>query len=137
MRTRYSSTATALNQVVTEGPATLNFDDNGDLTSDGTNLYGWDAEKRLTNASTAGEITLTYDPLGRLYQTPSPVFGSMQIVYGGAHSAVDYVGSMGWVRHRCVYGRGPDKPILHDEARAFTAPYLPSDYQRAAADNDK
>ncbi len=48
--------------------ATLTFDANGNMTSDGTNSYSWDAENRLlqiTYPGTGNDSRFTYDPLGR------------------------------------------------------------------------
>ena len=48
--------------------ATLTFDANGNMTSDGTNSFSWDAENRLlqiTYPGTDNFTDLVYDPLGR------------------------------------------------------------------------
>ena len=49
------------------GGATLTWDKNGNMTSDGTNTYAWDAENRLLTItySTGATTLFTYDPLGR------------------------------------------------------------------------
>ena len=58
-----------LNQYTTVGAASPTYDANGNLISDGTNTYVYDAENRLVSATTAGvTATLTYDPMGRLWQ---------------------------------------------------------------------
>jgi RHS repeat-associated protein len=108
-------TVNALNQYLTAGSATFAYDANGNLTSDGTNTYGYDAENRMTSASTSGGTTLTYDPLGRLYQTSSPTFGGTQFAYDGSHVEVEYNGSTGAIRRRFFWGPGADEPILQDE----------------------
>ena len=59
-------------QVTGDSPATLNWDANGNLTSDGVTTFYYDTENRLTSAGGAKYATLTYDPLGRLYQVASP-----------------------------------------------------------------
>ena len=48
--------------------ATLTYDANGNLTSDGATRYAYDVENRLISTSGARAATLTYDPLGRLFQ---------------------------------------------------------------------
>ncbi len=108
-------TANALNQYLTAGSATFAYDGNGNLTSDGTNTYGYDAENRMISASTSGGATLTYDPLGRLYQTSSATFGGTQFAYDGAHVVAEYNGSTGAIRRRFFWGPGADEPILQDE----------------------
>ncbi|MEO8812069.1 MAG: hypothetical protein ABI376_04040, partial [Caulobacteraceae bacterium] len=85
-----------------------------------TNTYGYDAENRLTSASTAGGTTLTYDPLGRLYQTSSPVFGKSQFLYDGPHVAAEYNGAGGAITRRFFWGPGADEPILQDEGGAMS-----------------
>ena len=45
--------------------ATLSYDANGNLTSDGTNNYTWDARNHLTAISGAVAASFTYDALGR------------------------------------------------------------------------
>jgi RHS repeat-associated protein len=43
----------------------LTYDANGNLTSDGTNTYTWDARNRLTAVSGGVSASFTYDALGR------------------------------------------------------------------------
>ena len=43
----------------------LTYDNNGNLTSDGTNTYVWDARNRLVGISGGTAATFAYDPLGR------------------------------------------------------------------------
>ena len=59
-------------QVTGDSPATLSWDANGNLTSDGATTFYYDTENRLTSAGGAKYASLTYDPLGRLYQVASP-----------------------------------------------------------------
>ena len=60
-----SATYNAANHQLTWGGQSQTYDFNGNLTSDGTLTYTWDARNRL--ASLAGGITASfqYDPLGR------------------------------------------------------------------------
>jgi RHS repeat-associated protein len=51
--------------------SSLTYDSNGNMTSDGTNSYAWDAENRLikiTYPGTNNYSTITYDPFGRCVQ---------------------------------------------------------------------
>ncbi|HYJ28879.1 MAG TPA: hypothetical protein VEW25_00885 [Allosphingosinicella sp.] len=75
-----------LNQYITAGPATFAHDANGNLTSDGTTNFVYDAENRLVSASGARTATLVYDPLGRLFQTSG---GSAGVAPEGACGACD------------------------------------------------
>jgi RHS repeat-associated protein len=57
-----SATYNAANQLTNWAGTTLIYDDNGNLTDDGTNTYTWDARNRLASMTGA---SFTYDPLGR------------------------------------------------------------------------
>jgi YD repeat-containing protein len=59
-----------LNQYTAAGGASFTYDANGNLTSDGTNSYVYDAENRLVSRS--GGVSLSYDPAGRLWQVAAP-----------------------------------------------------------------
>jgi RHS repeat-associated protein len=64
-----NNTITQTAQVSTKGPssATLTYDSNGNMTSDGTNTYAWDAENRLiqiTYPGSGNNSQFTYDGLG-------------------------------------------------------------------------
>jgi RHS repeat-associated protein len=67
---------TATNQFTLSG-VTVTYDSDGDLTYDGINHYSWDADG---HAHTLGNVTLTYDALGRMVEQQN---GSSytQIVY--------------------------------------------------------
>ena len=111
--------ADALDRYTSAGPATFGYDGRGNLVSDGTNSYGYDLHDRMTSASTSGGTTLSYDPLGRLWQVSSPAYGTTQFVYDGDHVAVEYDGDSGAVRRRLFWGPGADEPILEDTGGAL------------------
>jgi hypothetical protein len=56
-------TANGRNQYSAVAGASLAYDDNGNLTSDGTRSFVYDVENRLVGAT--GGAVLVYDPLGR------------------------------------------------------------------------
>lgn len=61
-----SATYNAANQMITFGSRSLSYDANGNLTSDGTTTYTWDARNRLGSLSATGMIAnFQYDSLGR------------------------------------------------------------------------
>jgi RHS repeat-associated protein len=61
-----SATYDAANRQLTFGSRTLSYDPNGNLTSDGTTAYTWDARNRLIALTGAGvTASFSYDPLGR------------------------------------------------------------------------
>ncbi|MFN8654757.1 MAG: RHS repeat-associated core domain-containing protein [Candidatus Obscuribacterales bacterium] len=60
--------------------ATLTFDANGNMTSDGTNSYSWDAENRLVQITYSGSgnnSQFAYDPLGRNVKIEERTAGSV------------------------------------------------------------
>ena len=61
------STATynAANQLTKWGSATLSYDANGHLLSDGSNTHGWNARNQLASLSGAAVAGFQYDALGR------------------------------------------------------------------------
>jgi RHS repeat-associated protein len=131
--------ANGLNQYATVAGAGYGYDANGNLTSDGSNTYTYDAENRLVSSSLSGGTSITYDPLGRLWQTSSPSHGTTQFLYDGDKLAVEY-DAAGAVRRRYAWGPGVDEPILQDEGGALNCSgsrFLHADHQGsiiAAAD---
>jgi RHS repeat-associated protein len=105
-----------LNQYTSAGPASFAYDLNGNLTSDGTNNYGYDAENRLTSMTKPGGavVNLAYDPLGRLWQVSSSS-GTTQFLYDGDHEALEYDGN-GAILWRYFFGPGADEPIIADQS---------------------
>ncbi len=55
----------ANNQLTTWGTANLFYDLNGNMTSDGTHSYTWDARNRLTQIDSGNTASFSYDPFGR------------------------------------------------------------------------
>jgi len=71
--------------------ATLNYDDNGNLTSDGTNAYTWDARNHLTAISGGSTASFVYDAFGRRAQ--KTINGtSTQFLYDGSNSVQEIQG---------------------------------------------
>lgn len=90
------NTFNADNGMTAFGGASLSYDANGNLTSDGTNTYTWDARNHLTAIGGAATASFTYDAFGRrasksiagtttqfLYDGSNP----MQELQGGAPTA--------------------------------------------------
>jgi RHS repeat-associated protein len=97
-------------QISGDGAATLSHDANGNLTSDGSTAFVYDAENRLVRASGATSATLAYDPLGRLWQV-SGGSGTTRFVYDGDRLVAEY-NSSGAILHRYVHGPGVDEPVV-------------------------
>ncbi len=99
-----------LNQYTSISGGAHSYDLNGNLTSDGATSFVYDAENRLVSASGAKTATLSYDPLGRLFQISSGS-NTTQFVYDGDSLVAEYNGS-GTLQRRYVHGPGADEPLL-------------------------
>jgi YD repeat-containing protein len=60
-----SASYDAANEQVAFGPQNLTYDLNGNLTSDGTNTFVWDARSRLIGITGPAPASFVYDSLGR------------------------------------------------------------------------
>jgi YD repeat-containing protein len=107
-----------LNQYTSVAGTTHSYDLNGNLTSDGTTSFVYDAENRLVSAN-GGTKTLTYDPMGRLFEISS---GSLktQFLYDGDRLVAEYDGISGALLRRYVHGPGADEPLLWYEGSGLT-----------------
>jgi RHS repeat-associated protein len=128
--------ANGLNQytgTVSDGAtsATFSYDPNGNLTSDGTTNFVYDAENRLLSASGAKNATLVYDPLGRLFQVSSPATGVTQFLYDGDELVAEYDGSGGMLR-RYLHGDSDDDPLMWYEGPIFDTPRFPHSDRRGS-----
>lgn len=99
-----------LNQYTQGGPAAFTYDANGNLTSDGAVNFTYDVENRLISASGAKTATLSYDPLGRLYEVSAPS-GTTRFLYDGDALVAEY-NTSGTVTARYVHGNGVDQPLV-------------------------
>ncbi|MEA3038616.1 MAG: hypothetical protein QOE79_1129 [Sphingomonadales bacterium] len=106
-----SYTSNGLNQYTASGSATLSYDANGNLSSDGSTSYVYDDENRLVSASGGHSASLAYDPLGRLWQVSSTSTGTTRFYYDGDHIAIEADGSSNLLR-AFVHGDGADQPLL-------------------------
>ncbi|MEA3049102.1 MAG: hypothetical protein QOG84_938 [Sphingomonadales bacterium] len=118
-----------LNQYTTAGGASFQYDLNGNLTNDGSNAYVYDAENRLVSASGGHSATLSYDPMGRLWQVASPTTLT-RFLYDGDRLTIEYDG-FGSVLRSYVHGPGADEPLVWYEAAggATWRRYLHADHQ--------
>jgi YD repeat-containing protein len=95
-----------LNQHTTAGPAAFAYDANGNLTSDGSTTMVKMYENRLVSASGATPANLSYDPMGRLFQTSGGAPGTTQFLYDGDELVAEYNAS-GTMLRRYVHVTGP------------------------------
>jgi len=110
------NTSNGLNQLTNVGGSAPAYDANGNLTFDPTTgkSYTYDSENRLVSAS--GGVSLTYDPLGRLYEVTGPS-GSRRYLYapgasGLAEPIMENDGS-GAIFGGYGFGPGPDEPLFY------------------------
>ena len=98
--------------------ATLAYDANGNLTSDGTSGYVYDVENRLVSASSG--VTLDYDPAGRLWRMTS-ASATVRFQYDGDALVEERDGS-GTLLRRYVHGTEEDDPLVWYEGSGLTDP---------------
>ncbi len=113
-----SYSVNGLNQYIAAGPATFLYDANGNLRADGSTSFVYDAENRLVSASGGANATLSYDPLGRLFQTTG-AGGTTQLLYDGDELVAEYSNS-GTMFRRYAHGTGSDNPVLWYEGESLT-----------------
>ena len=106
-----------LNQYTAAGPASFLYDANGNLRADGTTNYVYDAENRLVSASGATSATLSYDPLGRLFQVTGGG-NTTQFLYDGDELVAEYNGAT--LLRRYAHGTGSDDPVVWYEGSGLT-----------------
>jgi RHS repeat-associated protein len=125
--------ANGLNQYGSAGGATFGYDANGNLISvvnppTGPTSYVYDAENRLVAASGASNATLSYDPLGRLWQI-SAATGTTRFLHDGDQLIQEYNGA-GQLLRDYDHGPGADAPLIwHEYAGGFSRRFLHADQQ--------
>jgi RHS repeat-associated protein len=110
--------ANGLNQYSSVGGTSFSYDGKGNLTSDGIRAFAYDVENRLLSETGGPQnLTLAYDPLGRLQQTAGSA--TTQFVYAGSALIAEYDGS-GDVLRRYVQGADTDEPVIWYEGSGTT-----------------
>ena len=104
-------TANGLNQYSAVASNSLNYDDSGNLTSDGVWNYTYDVENMLLTASRSGaSASYLYDPLGR--RSAKTVSGTLtSFLHDGVEEIGDY-DSSGTLLRRYVHGPGVDEYLV-------------------------
>jgi RHS repeat-associated protein len=103
-----AGTANGLNQLTSVGGASVTHDGNGNVSAIGSAGYAYDSENRLVSAP--GGTTLTYDPLGRLYQLSAG--GTTRLfLYDGDHLFGEYA-TNGAPLMFYEHGPGVDEPVM-------------------------
>jgi RHS repeat-associated protein len=107
-----------LNQYSSIDGVWYNYDQNANLTDDGSVTYTYDFENRLTSASGAKNATLKYDPLGRLDEISGGA-ATTYFLYDGDALVAEYDNS-GNVTKRYVHGSGMDEPLIEYSGSAVS-----------------
>jgi len=121
-------TANALNQYTAVGAVAPSYDGNGNLTSDGTFTFGYDAENRLISASGAGNTaSYTFDAQGR--RKTKTVNGTTTVFVTDAanREVLEYDGASGAIQRWYAYGLGPNEVLGQTNVAAGTRATLVPD----------
>jgi RHS repeat-associated protein len=124
-------TTDGLNRYSQAGNADFAYDLNGNLITEtsatGTRTWLYDVENRLVGAP--GNLTISYDPLGRLFQTSGGSFPTTRYLYDGDALVAEYDG-LGVMIRRYVHWAGADVPVVSYPDDTLTSPsYLYADHQ--------
>jgi RHS repeat-associated protein len=128
--TKVGYTANNLNQYTAVGAVTPTYDGNGNLTSDGTFSYGYDAENRLISASASGlTATYSYDAQGR--RKSKTVNGTTTIFVTDADNreVLEYSGNSGAIANWYAYALGPNDALNQMNVAGSTRETLIPDSQ--------
>lgn len=112
------ATVDGLNRVLTSGSAALGYDARGNLTSDGTNAFTYNADNMMTNGP-SGAI-FKYDAFGQLQSsiaTGQPF--ATRFEYDGVDRIVEF-DAPSTILRRYVHGPGIDNPIVWYEGSTIS-----------------
>ena len=112
-----------LNQYLTSGAVNFSYDDNGNLTSDGTKSYIYDIENRLVTATGGASVRLRYDPLGRLSEIQDGSGQATRFLYSNNALIAEFDGNGAMLR-RYVHSTRADEPIAWYEGSSISAATL-------------
>lgn len=110
--TTRSSTRDGLNRDAAIAAMPGGYDARGNLTSDGQRTFAYDVENRLISSSGGGAaMSLSYDPLGRLFEVVS-AGATTQFLYDGDRRVAEFDGAATSPLRRYVHGAGVDEPVV-------------------------
>jgi RHS repeat-associated protein len=113
-----------LNQYSAAGSTALTYDANGNLTAETPpspappRTYVYDIENRLVGAPNG--VTLSYDPLGRLFEVSSAGSPATRFLYDGDALVAEY-NAAGTMLRRYVHDIGADVPAIQYEGTTVSA----------------
>jgi RHS repeat-associated protein len=113
-------TINGLNQYTGAGASAMTYDANGNLMSSGTTGYIYDVENRLVGVTGSSVAELSYDPMGRLFQTSVSGGSVTQFLHDEDALIAEYNGANGLTR-RYVHGVGGDVPLASYEGASIDA----------------
>ena len=118
-----------VNKYPTVGAASLTYDGNKNLTSDGTWTYSYDTENHLLTA-TAGAVSASYvyEPSGRQAQKTVGA-NKTRFIYDGLDLIATYDGA-GVLQNRYVHGPGMDEPAIQVTAAGVLS-FFHRDFQNS------
>jgi RHS repeat-associated protein len=123
-------TANAANQYTAVGAVSPTYNANGNLTSDGTFTFGYDAENRLTSASGAGNtVAYTYDGRGRRKTKTVNGTTTVFVTDNDNREVLEYDGASGAILRWYAYGLGSNDVLNHMNIAAGTRATLVPDIQ--------
>ena len=124
-----SYTANALNQYTAVGAVTPTYDNNGNLTYDGTFTLGYDTENRLISASGTGNtVTYAYDSQGRRKRKTGNGTITLYVTDADNREVLEYSGGTGQVQGWYAYG-GAGEVVNRMDVVASTRQTLIPDIQ--------
>ncbi len=125
-----SYTSDVGNRYTAVGAVTPTYDGNGNLTSDGTFSFGYDAENRLTSASGAGNTaSYAFDAQGRRKSKTVNGTTTMFVTDAGNREVLEYDGASGAILRWYAYGLGSNDVLNQTNVAAATRTALIPDIQ--------
>jgi RHS repeat-associated protein len=120
-------TSNALNQSSAVGAVTPAYDTNGNLTSDGTFTFGYDAENRLTSAvGGTNTASYAYDAQGRRKTKTVNGATTVFVTDAGNREVLEYDGASGAILRWYAYGLGSNDVLNQMNIAAATrATFVP------------
>jgi len=132
-----SYTANNLNQYTAVGGASPTYDNNGNLTFDGTVTYCYDVEGRLTRAITAGTCAsptttlgaYAFDAQGRRKSKTAGGTTTITVTDADNREVLEYDGTSGTIQRWYAYGAGSNDVLGQMNVAAGTRTTLVPDIQ--------